>query len=308
MGCQDNKEISSDININPEVERTKTSKPDVAPAEAVNVKATTHIYPKELMIAASVAPKSGMRAFSSKILLLSESGKVYSATTAFPQLELAHDGPFTEISGFYLSDNRSGFFAVGNKELEAFIENESGGFEPQALLGIEAANSLCEDVVKTPGQITLSEAGALTRYDITVEGSELNLVATDGADLTCGSGQTFLLAHAQPKAGMLENKTKADVADIIANSPVVSMSLNPGLLLEMTDERRAINIIDGLSIDGIANPQWIYSTSQALGNTFNQGVTLVRGDDANRVVMISNEYLGKTVFGAMSAPEISEEE
>ncbi len=290
IGCKD-KAAPIEVNINPE--------PDVKITGTVDVKATTHIFPKEQIVKATIAPKSGMRAFSSKILLLSDTGKLYATDTAFPQLELIHAGPITDISGFYLADNSSGFLArEAENTMTAYLDMGSGKFEKIALDGLPADVGFCEDRIKRPGQITLSLPDSTTSFDVSFAENTLSFTpANDGQ--FCGKGREFVLSDQERGTSFLTEKTAIQVSEQVAASEIYkTFILSSGLATQHDQTAKGIKVVDGLSIDGLATSQWIYSTSQPLGNTFNAGVTLIRGDDQNRIVMIANDYLAKTVFGS----------
>jgi len=290
LGCKD-KSDPVEININPE--------PDVKVTGSVDVKATTHLFPKEKIIKASIAPKAGMRAFSSKILLLSDTGKLYATDTAFPQLELIHAGPVSDISGFYLTDNSSGFLArEAENTVTAYLDTDSGKFDKVALDGLPSGVSFCEDRIKRPGQITLSLPDSKTSFDIAFADGTLTLSPNvDGQD--CGIGRQFALPKQEGATSLLAEKSAQQITDQLKDSDVYKLFiLSSGLAIQNNNQATGIKVVDGLSIDGLATSQWLYSSSQPLGNTFNSGVTLLRGDDQNRIVMIANDYLARTAFPA----------
>jgi len=288
-GCKD-KADPVEININPE--------PDVKVTGSIDVKATSHVFPKDQIIKASVAPKAGMRAFSSKLLLLSESGKLYATDTAFPQVELINAGPVTDISGFYLPDNSSGFLArEGENTVTAYLDSESGKFEQIKLEGLPADIGFCEDMINRPGQITLSLPDRKSSFDLTFSDGTLSLTPAKEAQ-ECGKGLQFALSNQENGTSMLAEKTAEQVTEQLQNSQLYrGYILSSGLAFQNGVEATGVKVVDGLSIDGLATSQWIYTTSQPLGNTFNSGVTLIRGDDQNRIIMVANDYLAKTVFG-----------
>ncbi len=288
IGCKDKSE-PVEVNINPE--------PDVKISSSVDVKATSHLFPKEQIIKATIAPKSGMRAFSSKILLLSDSGKLYATDTAFPQLELIHAGPITDISGFYLSDNISGFLAQeAENKISAYLDTDAGKFDVIPLEGLPSGVGFCEDMIKRPGLITLSLPDSKTTFSLSFKEERLTLSAVeDGQD--CGKARQFALTKQEGGTSLLAEKTAAQIAEQLAGSKIYeTFILSSGLAVQHGQTAKGVKVIDGLSIDGLSTSQWTYSTSQPLGNTFNAGVTLIRGDDENRIVMIANDYLARTVF------------
>lgn len=308
MGCQD-PEIITDVNINPDIALSNTGVKTDNPLAMVDVRATTHLFPRETIIAATIAPKSGMRTFSSQILLLSDTGKIYGSTTAFPQLELITAGPYTAISGFYLEDNRSGFFARDDEGLTAFIDGGEKGFEEIGLSTLQPNLKFCEATLHAPGQtIMATETDSIPFFlsqDTENGQNTLTLIGnkTNEKEISCGQGRHFILPAFATTNASMEEKSAEQITDQIASSETVSTEVTKqGLVLTLGDQRRVIKIVDGLSIDGIESPEWIYTTSQPLGNTFNSGVTLIRGDGSNRIVMVANDYLGRTVFGEKIDP------
>jgi len=69
-----------------------------------------------------------------------------------------------------------------------------------------------------------------------------------------------------------------------------------GLAISQDNETIGLKIDSGLSIKGVDKPEWIYASNAALGNTFNSGVTLIRGDSNARIIMIANDYLTRKAF------------
>ena len=303
LACQD-KEIITDVNINPEIERPQTGKNIDENLPSVDVRATTHLFPKETIIAATVAPKTGMRTFSSQILLLSESGKVYSTTTAFPRLELIHEGPFDELSGFYLLDGRSGFLAKSGDNIEAFLDGDPAGFKKVEFETSKSVLDFCQASLALPGQTVMkSDEGNMVYFLSQNAGDEDERLYMEdngsaGKNNACGQGSEFLLPAFTVASASMDEKTADQIREQITSGEIVSTEItSQGLVLSLEDKGLSVNVVDGLSIDGISTPEWVFTTSQPLGNTFNNGVTLIRGDGNNRIVMIANDYLGKTVFG-----------
>lgn len=295
-----------DVNIDPE--------PDITISETVTVKSTSHFFPKETIIKATIAPKTGMRAFSSKILLLSESGKVFATDTAFPQLQLINAGPFSDITGFYLSDNSSGFLALDQDgTVSAFLDRSDSRFGSLEITGLGTDVELCESQLRAPGRMTLKSDGMVKRWETSSpEGAEaLEFKALIGSDDTsdeasdevCGRGQDFSLSITDPFPTMMAEKTPEDISAQLENSYNFKAGLYNGkMVLSHQGASKSVTIEEGLSIAGLKSPEWVFTTSQPLGNTFNQGLTLVRGDGENRIVMIANDYLAKAVFEGFNSP------
>lgn len=306
MACQE-KEIVTDVNINPDVKRAQPEKAGDENLPIVDVKATTHLFPKEKIVSATIAPKTGMQTFSSQILLLSDTGKVYGTTTAFPQLELISEGPFSDISGFYLDNGQSGFLAKTESGLTAFLDGGADGFENIKFEAFAYDVTFCEATLNSPGQTVLNSEKGKTIYFLVQDTENGTLMMEDnvgtGKDQHCGQGLEFILPAFTTAPASMDAKSAEQIKEQITSGERVSTEITShGLVVALEDDRIGINVIDGLSIDGITSPQWVFTTSQPLGNTFNSGVTLIRGDDSNRIVMIANDYLGKTVFGEKINP------
>jgi len=275
--------------------------------ETVSVKATSHKFPKETIIKASIAPKSGMNAFSSHILLLSDSGKVYTTNTAFGRVELVHAGPATDISGFQIDASSPGFLVkMQDGTLEAYSESASDSFEKISSVKTLESLTFCESQYKFPGQTSFADGKRLKNASISLENSgtlTLSDTDSDSSDLSCDNGRLFSVDTAPVSGAFLGERPQEEILQGLktANRFEIAMS-DTGLVMKHEGSAKKIEIEAGLSIGGIENPQWVFTTSQPLGNTFNHGVTLVRGDGDNRIVMIANDYLAKTVFADAFTP------
>jgi len=293
----------------------KNSKDDAvaAPQEAsstVSLTATSDIEPPVKIIKASVSPKS-FASWLGHIILLGEDGSIRTTNTGFGAFTILAPAGFKDIQGSAQGDEASIVLALTEDgSLAAFREDSDDSFAALPITETHSGYaSFCHDetprldhvyvrdlenqLVRLDFKVTATESLAVTRGDVIADDTLLCAVNQNG-ELTYIDGSRFF--HKQSG----EDFSKADRRAFNSFSPISSSEFPVALVTQtgtvgvfVVDDYtvKALSIEAGLSINGIENPEWIWSTSAPMGNTFTKGLTLVADKESNRIVMISNEYI-----------------
>ncbi len=294
-----------------------------AVTKEISIRATSELLPVSKISKPSFAPKEFAN-WTSQILLLDDTGAVYSTNTGFGRMEAVSDGPFKDITGLSRGDNPSVFLAVTpSGDLKAFQEDETGdNFKAIALSSdgqkyakfchMEAPDSQFFYGILGDGKIVK------TSYSANEEVVELTNSGVLGPHhvQSCTvnqAGQLFYIdqnydAHSfeAGKSIRIDTLTSFDKMSALTlsdQSPALLLTNanSDGLFVWNSQDVYKLNVEAGLSIDGIARPAWVSTTSASMGSTFNKGLTLIGDQDSSRIVMVSNEYLMKDLQKASSS-------
>lgn len=291
----------SDDNDNKPAESSATATETTEKADSsqdiVALVPTSFLTPPENIIRASISPKPGLQTFGSKILLLSESGKLYAGGTGFAPVEELLEGPFRDVQGLSLGFEPAAFLTLTDTgELKAYQENDQGVFKSVPLnTPEELTGNFCGTFPATPDLFVMEVGGVPTRILYQMEAGALSLSlgeALDNPDLDCQSVyelQSFE-ETTQDKPFDPSSVFDDDYADTRYTS--YELALENGQLTHIQDKKTTVfSIESGLSMEGLAKVDWFYATNTPLGNTFSKGAVLMGNRSENRVIMISMEYL-----------------
>lgn len=280
----------------------------------ISIKATSELLPGYQVTQSSFAPKKFAN-WLSQILLLNDTGQVFSTNTGFGGVETVSNGRFQDLVGLSRGDDPSIFLAIAaSGDLKAFIEDDTGdNFKPFTFSSSEQKYSnFCQmEVPDSQFFFAVSDDGKLIKTAYSAGNELLELTNTEvistqqiKACVVSKLGQIYIVDDENKVITIAENgdaKTIKAINGFDQISPVTFPDQTPalflmnsaqiGLFLWDGQEVRKLNIVPGLSIDGIERPAWVNTTSSAMGSTFNNGLTLVGDSNSSRVVMISNEYL-----------------
>ena len=170
--CSDTKNPSENNN------GTSTPKTDTSEKPlALNIITTSEINTPEPVVKATIAPKLGLQAWSSHLLLLSDTGKVYSGSTAFGRSEKISDGPYSDVIGLARGFDPAMFLALTNDgKLKAYRENEESGFSQVPLsLSQELRGTFCNTYEVTPDTFAMNRNGKVQLISYEVENGVISL-------------------------------------------------------------------------------------------------------------------------------------
>ena len=279
---------------------------------ALDIKATSQILPPEKIIKVSIAPKPGFAASLGQILLLGESGDIYASNTGFGGVNKVAAGNYSDILGLSRGESPSIFLALNpNGDIKPFIENTQEGFDPISLsAGDLKVDSFCQMEIPSDESVFLIVDGRLQKLNYRISGrSAIELTKTDTPNISniasCYVSQNDAI-YTSNTAGLLS--ITGDKNEVFSKDVSSAVSLNADLSLIQTkeanlfaqqgDKNTSLKITAGFSIPGIKKANWLYVTNASMGNTFSGGLTLVGDKADDHIVMISNEYLVKTIAEA----------
>jgi len=264
-----------------------------------SVSATSELRPPEPIIDATIIPKPGFAAWTGHLLLLTTSGKIYATNTGFGEMKNISNGSYTDIIGIPNGELPGIILAIDEaQQLEGFIENETGGFNNlnfDKFTGELAG--FCDQESLDSSHFYGIVNGAIQKIAVDLKENELSL--TDSGELFEKNIQSCHLNNDNSWSLIRNNE------DIFAKTSIVSPQhgaidikvSDQGLFAGIENVDYKVEIKSGLSIMGIEKPIWVYSTSENLGNTFSQGLTMVIGSGSDRIVLISNDYLASQLIG-----------
>jgi len=280
----------------------------------IRLVATSELNPPEKITKASVSPKPGFASWTGQILLLTDQGKVLSTNTGFSGFVSVHDGPFKDILGLSQGESPSIFLALDETGVvKAFKENEGVGFDPFPISMNElSVTSFCFMEAPSDKEIYVNTPSGHSKHSFLIKNDALIEIGAgesiyDNQSITCGIDkriETYALSDSR-RLNSITDQINPLIIDNVSNFAAISSenetailfrsSNKPELIINHKNELSKIAIDAGLSIAGIENPEWVYSTSESMGNTFQKGLTLIGDQDSNRIVMIANDYLLDTV-------------
>jgi len=277
------------------------SEPELDALREVSVQATSQFFPSENIVKVSLAPEIGLGAWTSPILLLSESGKLYSTNTASEQVVDINDGPFSDILGLSRGFDPAMILAANEAgNIVTLMEDDDKTFQPIAVDSADiTAFSFCATSPATPDTFIVVDKDGSRMLNYSVSNNAIKIEDRNVTDRECPAN--FVLTKQKPKTDAKPFDPKSVFEDEYTgeNYDSYELSLSPrGILLSDGEETVSIKIEAGLSIRGISNPAWVFSSNAPLGNTFNGGVTLIKSKDDKRIVIIANDYLIDQAFGS----------
>ncbi len=293
------------------VESGNSPSPDiVANSETIELIATSQILPPEKIVRASIAPKPGFMASLGHILLLSGTGTVYSSNTGFGTITKVAKGEFTDILGLNFGDGPSIFLTLDKSGLiKAFAENNEEGFDPINISAEDLnADAFCQSETTPENQLQLLSSGTLRKLNIDLKSKllEFTTISETKVDevIRCfenDKGHVFGSnnnGHFQP-LGNEDQTFPGNITQIstIGEALNILQDVDGNLYAQTADRNAPIHIKAGFSIPGVDRADWTLSTNSPMGNTFMGGLTLIANSKDNRIAMISNDYIRKTIAG-----------
>ncbi len=275
-----------------------TGTQEIAPA--LSIVPTTFLETPEVIIRASIAPKPGLQSWSSKILLLSETGKIYTGNTGFAPVEKLLDGPYQDLQGLSMGFEPAVFLTQAEDgSFKAYQEDGNGSFQALSLSKPDGFNGrFCGTFAATPDLFVMELGGTLTQILYTVEDGLLTLETGEALPeqgqecLTRYKLQAFDEAQSEEKPFDPSSVFEDEYSDDRYVDYEISLE-NRKLIYRRDGKTTPLSIESGLSMSGMEQPRWLYITSAPLGNTFNGGAVMIGDGSELRVVMISLEYLNE---------------
>jgi len=293
---------------------------NTAATVTVEVVATIELETPDRIVDAAFAPDN-IAKWKSEILLLSDAGTLYRATTNDTKISTV-DGQFSDITGLDMGENRVGFLGLKpDGQLTAYQRNsETESFEKTLFSGPDQAYTrLCTGSVVNPQKIwALKGDNALEELSIDVSDTghiDVSVTANQKAPtrtLHCASAADGQISVQDQKSGKtkllqdgkwmsLSKNTETGPYSLISStdsSTLLSASANSGNLSLINDGHiQDVSIVDGLGISGMPKPGLALATDINLGSTFSEGAVLVADAETGRIILIAKPYFEDITVG-----------
>ncbi len=266
----------------------------IAPYQAVDpdfkIRATTD-FESPTRISKSVFMPNLIAGWASQIILLDIDGALLRTQMGTLNPIQFETGPYIDLHGLGRKGEPGLLLALTDENrLQAFIESSDDGDFTR--IPVSIPNIKIKRFCKTHDFITPS----LNVY------TETNDIVTLGITIEANK-QVTLNSNDVPKTDMCHKNTlEFGPSDQTPDQTylVISPNIkNPHLRLDTKTETKFVEIQDGLSIQGLKDPNSIAVTDINLGSAFNQGAILITDRDSPRSVLIAWDYFKKVVKSEM---------
>ena len=247
-----------------------------ASAADITLRATSDIRTPAPIKAATFVPNS-VASWLGHIILLDDKGKLHRATTDSLETEVVALGRYADVIGL-ARDKKSGVFLAltPQGQIKAFVESDNeGNFSPLAVSqNLQVFERFCASA-KPSGAFIWAETEAGQSEKIAVDVFEDSSVT------------------------LSESKIAKDDIDICKANDALKLgagySIGPddkgaGLILDDDKNRMTMDVMNGLSIQGVKDAGFVTVTSSNMGSVFNQGAILIAEQDEGRLVLIARGY------------------
>lgn len=244
----------------------------------IKVRATNDFETPSKVTKATFVPNI-IAGWATQLVMIDETGALLRTQMDRPVPEKFSDGPFTDIQGFGRKGQPGILLALSEiGRLQAFIEvSDDGDLKriPVSQPNI-AVKAFCQTSDFTAPTLQIQSAkGKTVSLDISVE-NNTQLILSLSKD------------NKAPKSSCAKDSVPLDAS---LNKSLTPNPTGPHLIFKSGPETNVLEISDGLSIQGIADPDIIAITDANLGSTFNKGALLVTDANSNRIVLIARDYL-----------------
>lgn len=247
-----------------------------APAADITLRATSDIRTPAPIKAATFVPNS-VASWLGHIILLDDKGKLHRATTDSTETELVALGRYADVIGLAREKKSGVFLALTPQgQVKAFVQSDNeGNFSPLAVSqNLQAFDRFCASTTPSGSLIWAeTQAGLPKKIAVNVfEDSSVTLsetaIAKEDIDL-CKANDALKLG---------------------AGYSISPDDKGTGLILDDDKKRMTMDVMNGLSIQGVKDAGFVTVTSSNMGSVFNEGAILIAEQDEGRLVLIARGY------------------
>jgi|GEM_PF-5177113 len=205
----------------------------------------------------------------SQLIIVGKDGNLYRTSLNPPQVQLIQKGDFVSALSIKRDKQPGIFFAkTRDNRISGFIESNDESDFRAIVVSAEAFGQFCSD--KTPHEdffYAYSVEGELNKYTVTIDNQ---------AAVITRSNSEALDDHLCPEASIRINPT------------------GPNILLGIPPTRQ-IELANGLSQSGIADPDYVAILPVPMGAALNTGVVLATNHEENRAAVVALDYFNDVI-------------